>query len=156
MVGRLSLVATSSAKYMCSSKMMQTIWSWSWDSIRRRKLSLQFSLMVDKIWVISPGEISESDNPSGIGRKLKQVDRVLGSGELKTAWEIVTEKPLEWRIEPSWSIGVIWPWYGHGTSTNLLRRRSLCNVSFFIFLLQKNGKEKSWDEIRVNPIEKPN
>jgi hypothetical protein len=36
---------------------------------------------------------------------------------LNLVWTTVMEKPWEWSMAPSWSMGFKWPWNGHGTRT---------------------------------------
>lgn len=69
---------------------------------------------------------SDRSSPSGIGWKVKWA-YLEASGELKFVWMIAMEKPLEWRIWASWSIGFMWPCSGKGKSTT--RRPFLCSIT---------------------------
>ena len=132
MLGSFRCLATASAQCMIPSWMTQgrsscfaIIWvSASWSG------ALQFTLILDIKSMKSSEAFGVDDEPSDSGRKVKS-GWLEAWGELNWAWATVMEKPLEWRMVPSWSIGVICPCNGIGTSTTW---RHLCPC-FSIFLL---------------------
>ena len=110
-------------------------------------LQLTFSFCIRL--AISPDEISSADKPSGIVLNLK-LGWLEGLGELNWVWTMVMENPLEWRMVPSWSIGFMWPWNGHGSRTN---RPHLCpffsislslSLSLSLSVLCTKGGSANW------------
>lgn len=143
MLGSLRWFATASAKYMYSSYMMQVISSWYsfasiifW-AINSWSGALQLLLKPDMTSIKFTEETLQLEKPSTMGRKLK-----LGwfnvLGKLNWVWAIVMENPLEWRIEPNWSIGFMWPWNGQGTSTILWCLCLCSSISLVFFSPRKN------------------
>ena len=107
------------------------------------KCDLQFTFSLCIRLGISPDEISWTDKPSGIGRNLK-LGWLEGLGELNSVWAMVMENSLEWRMVPSWSMGFMWPWNGHGNRTN---RRDLCpffSISLSLSLSHAQGGSANW------------
>ena len=75
-------------------------------------------------------EASDSNKSSGMEWNVK-LGWCEGLRELKFVCIMVMEKPLEWRMVASSSMGFIWPWNGNGNSTNL--RPFLCSIWVFIW-----------------------
>lgn len=99
--------------------------------------ALQLMLRHDMTSVTSMEEASRSNRVSCIGRKVKS-GWLSGLGKLNLVCATVMEKPMAWRRLPSWSIGFMCPWNGHGTSTNLRSPHPCFSISSSLWKVVKD------------------
>lgn len=134
-------LATASQKYMSSSCITHTMSPTAAAARASSKLALQLWLMASNTEATSEDVTRSSERRSLRRRKVKS-GWWWGFRELKNVWAIVIEKPFWCRNVARWSIGLIWPWYGHGTSSKRCRFGTSNDFLSIVFLFTSRRRRR--------------